>query len=323
MGKYAIRRLLLSIPVIIAASIVVFFGVTVVGDPLGELRITPGVDQATIEAIIQRRHLDRPLWVQYGYWVQAVFTDGFGTTVGGNPIWPDLRRSMWFTLQLIIAAEIIALVLGVLVGSVAARKQYSLFDYTATTISFLGYSIPVFWFALILQVLVTNLFAATGVRLFYTAGVSSVDPGTGFAFLVDRLQHLTLPIITIAFVSVAAYSRYMRASMLEVIGANYITTARAKGVPERDVMRKHALRNALLPIVTLVALNFGTVFTGAIVAEVVFALPGMGTFFIDALTDREVYNIMSFLMVTSVVVIIANMLADLAYGLLNPRIRTS
>ncbi len=322
MVRYALRRLAISIPVIIAASFVVFFGVSLVGDPLGELRITPGVDQTTIDAIIERRHLDRPIVVQYFYWVQTIFTDGFGTTVGGSAIWPQLRRAMWFTLQLIVAAEVLALLLGIGVGVAAARRQYSAFDYTATTLSFLGYSVPVFWFALILQVLATSFFAATGIRLFYTAGVSSVDPGTGFAFFVDRLQHLTLPVLTIAFVSVAAYSRYMRASMLEVINANYVTTARAKGLPERKVMRGHALRNALIPIATLVALNFGTVFTGAIVAEVVFALPGMGTFFIRALENREVYNIMAFLMVTSVVVVIANLIADLTYGLLNPRIRT-
>jgi peptide/nickel transport system permease protein len=321
MGRYIVRRLGLSIPVLIAASIVVFFGLTLVGDPLGELLITPGVDQATVQRIIERRLLDQPIYVQYFAWVRTIFTDGFGTTVLGSPIGPTLRRSMWFTLQLIVAAEVIALVLGIVIGVAAARRQYSFFDYSATTISFLGYSVPVFWFALILQVITTNVFAATGIRLFYTAGVSSVDPGTGFAFLVDRLQHLTLPIITIALVSVAAYSRYMRASMLEVIGANYITTARAKGLSEREVVRKHALRNALIPIATLAALNFGTVFTGAIVAEVVFALPGMGTFFINSLTNREVYSIMAFLMVTSVVVIIANMLADLAYSALNPRIR--
>ena len=321
MGRFVVRRLAVSIPVLIAASIVVFFGLTVVGDPLGELRITPGVDQPTIDRIIQRRFLDQPLWVQYMEWVRTIFTDGFGTTVGGNPIGPQLRRSMWFTLQLIVAAEVLALFFGIVIGVAAARRQYSVFDYTATTISFLGYSVPVFWFALILQVLATNFFAATGIRLFYTAGVSSVDPGTGFAFLIDRLQHLTLPVLTIAFVSVAAYSRYMRSSMLEVISSNYVTTARAKGLSERQVMRKHALRNALIPIATLAALNFGTVFTGAIVAEVVFALPGMGTFFIRALTEREVYSIMAFLMVTSVVVIIANLLADLAYGVLNPRIR--
>jgi peptide/nickel transport system permease protein len=321
MGRYVLRRLALSVPVLIAASIVVFVGLTIVGDPLGELRITPGVDQATIQRIVERRFLDQPLYIQYLEWVRTIFTEGFGTTVGGNPIWPMLRRSMWFTLQLIVAAEILALVFGILIGVGAARRQYSFFDYTATTISFLGYSVPVFWFALILQVLATNLFAATGIRFFYTAGVSSIDPGTGFAFLVDRLQHLVLPILTIAFVSVAAYSRYMRASMLEVINSNYITTARAKGLSEGQVMRRHAMRNALIPIATLAALNFGTVFTGAIVAEVVFGLPGMGTFFIRSLTDREVYSIMAFLMVTSVVVIFANMLADLAYGALNPRIR--
>jgi peptide/nickel transport system permease protein len=318
---YIVRRLLYSIPVIIAASIVVFFGLSTVGDPLGELRITPNVSQVTIDNIIERKHLDRPLIVQYGYWVQSAVTDQFGTTLGGQPIWPNLRRAIGHTLQLVVIAEVISLVIGIALGVVSAKRQYSIFDYATTTISFLGYSIPIFWFALILQVLATNFFVATGVRVFYTAGLSSVDPGEGIWFLLDRLQHLALPIMALAYVSIALYSRYMRSSMLEVVHADYVRTARAKGVREATVTRKHALRNALIPIVTLAALNFGTVVSGVIVTETVFALDGMGLFFIRALGAREVYSLMAWLMVTSVFIVIGNLVADILYGYLDPRIR--
>jgi peptide/nickel transport system permease protein len=318
---YIVRRLLISIPVVVLASVVVFFGVSMVGDPLSHLRATPGISQETIQNVIERRHLDQPLHIQYAHWVQSATTEQFGTTIGGRPIWPILKRAIWFTLQLVIAAEVVALVVGVSLGVLSAKRQYSIFDYATTTWSFLGYSVPIFWFALILQVIVTRVYQATGVRVFYTAGLSSVDPGTGFAFLIDRLQHLALPVAAIAYISIAVYSRYMRSSMLEVLHSDYVRTARAKGVREAVVTRKHTLRNALIPIVTLAALNFGTVLSGAIVTEVIFAIPGMGRFFIEALTAREVYSVMAFLMVTTVVVIIGNLIADILYGYLDPRIR--
>lgn len=321
MFVYIVRRLLISIPVLFAVSVVVFFGISAIGDPLGQLRITPEVSQQTIDNIIERRHLDEPLVVQYGHWLSSAVTDRFGTTIFGKQIWPELRRSVWFTLQLVVAAEVIALVIGIGLGVLSAKRQYSIFDYSTTTISFLGYSTPIFWFALILQVLVTNFWQATGIRLFYTAGLSSVDPGTGFSFLVDRLQHLALPIIALSYLSIALYSRYMRSSMLEVVNSDYVRTARAKGVRESVVTRKHSLRNALIPIVTLAALNFSSVFSGAIVTETVFAIPGMGVFFLNSLYTREVYSVMAFLMVTSIFVIIGNLIADILYSYLDPRIR--
>lgn len=321
MSVFIIRRLLLSIPVLVAASLAVFFSLSIIGDPLGELRLLPNVSQDTIDLLIRRKHLDQPLYIQYGYWVQSMFTDQFGSTVGGQAIWPNLRRAIGHTLQLVIIAEVISIVVGIALGVLSAKRQYSFFDYVTTTTSFLGYSIPIFWFALILQVLATNFFLATDIRLFYTAGLSSVDPGTGVAFLIDRLQHLALPVIALSFISVALYSRYMRSSMLEVINADYVRTARAKGLRESTVTRKHALRNAMIPIVTLAALNFGSVLGGAIVTETVFALDGMGLFFIRALGAREVYSIMAFLMVTSIVVVVGNLLADILYGYLDPRIR--
>jgi len=319
---FILRRLLFSIPVIVLASVVIFFGVSSVGDPLGELRTRPNVSQVTLDNIVERKALDQPLPAQYLLWVQEATTNRFGTTLlGDRPIWPDLRRALWFTLQLVIAAEVLALIIGIGLGVLSAKRQYSVFDYATTTISFLGYSIPIFWFALILQVIFTNIYRATGTRIFYTAGLSSTNPGTGLEFFIDRLQHLALPIIALAYISLALYSRYMRSSMLEVINADYVRTARAKGLRETLVTRKHAMRNALIPIVTLAALNFGALIGGAIVTEAVFSIPGMGSYFIRALTARDVYPIMAFLMITTIFIIIANLVADILYGYLDPRIR--
>jgi peptide/nickel transport system permease protein len=208
--------------------------------------------------------------------------------------------------------------LGILIGVISAKRQYSGFDYAATTFSFLGYSIPIFWFALILQIVFVNIYEATGTRIFFTSGLSSPNAPN---FLIDRLQHLALPIIALAYLDMALYSRYMRSSMLEVINSDYVRTARAKGLRERVVTRRHALRNAMIPIVTLAALNFSALFGGVIVTETIFALDGMGLFFIRALSARDAYSVMAFLMVTSVIVVIGNMIADILYGVLDPRIR--
>lgn len=314
-------RALQGVPVLIFASIVVFFGVSSVGDPLGELKRSPNVSQQTVQNITEAKHLDEPLMVQYGYWVVDATTDAFGTTTYGREIWPEMSRSAVNTLQLVLAAEALALLIAIPIGVISARKQYSFLDYGLTGISFVGYSVPIFWFALVLQVIFTWVYNATGVRIFYTSGLSSEEVGGGFAFLLDRLQHLALPILALAYINIAAYSRYMRSSMLEVMNADYLRTARAKGVSERLVIRRHGLRNALIPIVTVAALNLGLTFGGAIVAESVFSLDGMGLFFIDALTERDVYSVMAFLMVTAVFIVIGNLIADLAYGFLDPRSR--
>jgi peptide/nickel transport system permease protein len=316
------RRLLASVFVLLLVTVVMFLGVTSVGDPLTVLRQQPGVSQQTIDSIVARKHLHESVSVQYGYWLRDAVAHRFGTTLfSEQPIWPELRRSLWFTLQLVFTAEAVALVVGVGLGVLSAKRQYSVLDYSTTAVGFLGYSIPIFWFALVLQMIFTNLFRATGVRIFYTAGLSSPQVGPGFAFLVDRIQHLALPVIVLAYAHVARYSRYMRASMLEVAGADYVRTARAKGLEESLITRKHEVRTALIPIVTLAAINFGTVFSGSIVTETVFSIPGMGSFFIDALQQRDVYRIMAFLVVSALFIIGGNLVADIVYGYLDPRIR--
>lgn len=322
MLTYALRRVLISIPIIIASTFLVFMLVSLTGDPLADLRAAPNISQEQIDRVRAARGLDQPVPVQYWTYLSSLPTEGFGTYLrNNNPIWPDLQRVLGNTMQLVIIAEVLSLVLAIGLGVFAAKKQYSFFDYSTTTISFIGFSMPVFWFALILQVIFINIFLATDVRIFYTASLSSPNPGTGIAFWIDRLRHLALPITVLMVVSVATYSRYMRASMLEVITSDYVRTARAKGVGEVTVTFKHAMRNALIPVTTIAALSFGVVLGGAIVTEAVFSLDGMGLFFLRYLNIRDPYPIMAWLIITATAVVVANLVADLLYGILDPRIR--
>jgi ABC-type dipeptide/oligopeptide/nickel transport system permease component len=322
MLNYAIRRLLYSILVLIAASFLVFVFVAISGDPLASLRTDPDADPAILARITEQNHLDESIPVRYGYWVRDAVTNNFGTTLlGDRPILPDLFRVMKNTLQLVFIAEVLALLIAVLIGVYSALRQYSVFDYTATTFSFLGIAMPVFWLALMLQVAVVQVYEWTGHRIFPITSLNSVDPGTGFSFVVDRAHHLVLPVIVLMVASIATYSRYMRASMLEVVNSDYVRTARAKGLDERRVTMRHAFRNALIPLVTLVALNFGALLGGVIVTETVFSLDGMGLYFVNALLTNDPYPVMAWLMVTATMIIIFNLIADLAYGYLDPRVR--
>jgi peptide/nickel transport system permease protein len=218
-------------------------------------------------------------------------------------------------------AEVVAVLIAVGIGIYSAIRQYSAFDYATTGLSFLGLAFPVFWLALMLQIAATTVYVKWDVRIFYTAQLSSVDPGSGFHFVLDRIQHLFLPWLTLMVVNIAAYGRFLRSSMLEVINSDYIRTARAKGTVERRVVLKHAFRNALIPLTTLVALNFGALIGGAVVTETIFALDGMGLYFVTALGAGDPYPIMAWLMVTATMIILANLVADVALGYLDPRIR--
>jgi len=322
MLTFVIRRLLYSVVVLLAASFIIFTFVSVSGDPVAFLRMQPTASEVTIQRIEERKHLNEPIPVQYVYWLKDMLTNQFGTTtIGDRPILPDITRVMGHTLQLVIAAELLAILFAVGIGVYSALRQYSVFDYSATTFSFVGLATPVFWLALMLQVLFVYIYQWTGVRIFYVANLSGVDPGSGLHFVLDRAQHLALPVLVLMVASIASYSRYMRASMLEVVNSDYVRTARAKGLPERSVTMRHAFRNALIPLVTIVALNFGGLLGGAVVTETVFGLDGMGLYFINALNNGDPYPVMAWLMVTATLVIIFNLVADIAYGYLDPRVR--
>jgi peptide/nickel transport system permease protein len=319
---YIIRRLLYSIVVLFAASFLVFTMVSLAGDPFAELKANPLISHETLERQAKEKHLNDPIPVRYAYWLKEATTDKFGTPLlQKQPIWDDLKRVIPHTLSLVVAAELISLLFGVSIGIYSAIRQYSVFDYAATTFSFLGFAMPVFWLALMLQVLFTNLFLSTHVRIFYTSGLNSPDPGAGLHWLLDRAQHLAIPVMVLSVLNMAVYSRFMRASLLEVVNTDYVRTARAKGLTEQRVTLRHAVRNALIPIVTLSALNFGGLIGGAVITEQIFQLDGMGNYFIQNLFSQDAYPVMAWLMITATAIIIFNLIADILYGVLDPRVR--
>ena len=319
MVTYIVRRILYSIPVLIVSTFLSFTFVSLAGNPTVALRANPRFSVNTIHNIELKYHLNRSIPVRYGYWVQDVFTHKLGRSLSTyQPLWPDITRTLGHTAQLIILSEVLAIILGVAVGIYSAVRQYSVFDYTFTSASFLGFAMPTFWLALLLQILFVDIYLKWNVRIFYTSGLNNPHHGT---WSLDRLQHLGLPVITLCVISFALYSRYMRASMLDVINSDYVRTARAKGVSEGRVVMRHVVRNALIPIVTVASLNVGGLLGGAIITETVFTLDGIGYYFIQKLQSTDLYAVMAYLLVTSIIIIFFNLIADVLYGYLDPRIR--
>jgi peptide/nickel transport system permease protein len=316
---YIARRILYSIPVLIVSTFLSFTFVSLAGNPTALLRSNPRFSPVTLHHIEIQQHLNRSIPVRYWFWVKDIFTHKLGNSLATfQPIWPDITRTMGHTAQVIIISEILALILGVAVGIFSAIKQYSFFDYVFTSVSFLGFAMPTFWLALLLQILFVDIYLKWNVRVFYTSGLNSPGQGT---WSLDRLQHIALPIMTLSIISFALYSRYMRASMLDVINTDYVRTARAKGLSEWHVIMRHVFRNALIPIVTVAALNFGALLGGAIVTETVFTLDGIGYYFVQKLNNLDLYAVMAYLLITSVAIIVFNLIADILYGYLDPRIR--
>ena len=319
MLTYITRRVLYSIPVLFVSTFLSFVFVSLAGNPTAALRANPRFSQNTLHNIYIQNHLDKSIPVRYVYWLQDVFTHKLGKSLLTlQPIWPDITRTLGHTAQVIIIAETLAIILGVVVGIFSAIRQYSVFDYVFTTFSFLGFAMPTFWLALLLQILFVDIYLKWNVRIFYTSGLNSPGQGT---WSLDRLQHIALPVITLCIISFALYSRYMRASMLDVINSDYVRTARAKGLSEWRVVMRHVVRNALIPIVTVAALNLGGLFGGVIVTETVFTLDGIGYYFVQKLQNDDLYAVMAYLVVTSVIIIVFNLIADILYGYLDPRIR--
>jgi peptide/nickel transport system permease protein len=320
-ATYVVRRILYTIPVLIISTFLSFTFISLAGDPRANLLANPNYSVTTYKNLEHKYHLDRSIPVRYGYWVKDVFENRLGRSlVTSQPLWPDIKRTFSHTLQVILLAEILALILGVAVGIFSALRQYSPFDYFFTTFSFLGIAMPTFWLALLLQILFVDIYLKFNLRIFYTNGLNSSGHG---AWSLDRIQHIGLPVITLAIISFAVYARYMRASMLDVINSDYIRTARAKGVPEVKLVGRHIVRNALIPLTTIATLTLAAQLGGAIVTETVFSLDGIGFYYVQKLGQLDLYAVMAYLLVTSVVIVLANLLADILYGYLDPRIRLS
>lgn len=330
---YVLRRLVTTIPVLIAATFFTFILVDMAGDPLLELRFaTPPVPDATIKAREEFLYLDRPTLERYWLWLTGIgdtrgdigiLQGKWGpSTQSAMDIGQEISERFMITLRLVGAATVFSLSLAVITGVISAVKQYSVVDNVLTFFGFLALAMPVFWLAALIkeagiwanQNLGTN-FATIGATspLYYRM--------EGWDKFMDVVLHLVLPTLTLMLTGYAAISRYQRASMLEVLNSDYIRLARAKGLPNRVVMRRHALRTALIPVVTLAALTVSGALTGAVITETVFRWRGLGTFLTQAIAEYDAFAVMAFLVLAGVLVVLANLVADLLYGVLDPRIR--
>ncbi|MFD2466069.1 MULTISPECIES: ABC transporter permease [Amycolatopsis] len=324
MLAFALRRLFVSVPILIVSTFVVFVMVSLSANPLTPLIArNPPPPPRTIELERIRLHLDQPILERYWHWITGVLQGDFGPSVQSTMnIGSEVFGRFGVTLRLIVLAMVVALILAVLIGVISASRQYSKFDYTATFFGFLFLSMPSFWFALVLKQIGISINTTVGDQVFYTIGSSSVVAAGGFwAQFGDVLGHLILPTISLALTSYAAWSRYQRASMLEVLNSDYVRLARAKGLPRWTVTRKHALRNALIPLTTVTALDIGSILGGAVVTETVFQWQGAGAFLLEAIKRSDVYAVEAWLLIAATFIILLNLIADLLYGLLDPRIR--
>ncbi len=325
MFLYALRRLLLAIPLLIGITFVSFLVIHLApGEPsdiqTGDLTIQS--DKQMRERLREEYGLDKPLLVQYWNWFNRIVRLDFGKSFSpdARPVLQKIGERLPITLLLNIVEMLIIVALAVPIGVLSATRQYSMFDKVTTVFVFVGFATPDFWLALLLMILF-------GVQLGWLpiSGLRSMN----WEYLSfwrqqwDFLGHLILPIAVATFGGLAGFSRYMRQAMLEVIRQDYVQSARAKGLAERIVIGKHALRNALLPIVTILGLSLPGLIGGSVIVETIFAIPGMGQLMVQAVFERDYPVIMGNLVIVATLTLAANLVADITYSLVDPRIRVS
>ena len=303
------------IPLVFGISVILFAVIQAApGGPEGAL-LESGrfVDPQVIEAYRERLGLDQPVTIQYVRWLGAAVSGDLGISFSSTrPVAEMILERLPATLELMASAFLLAAVVALGLGVFSAVRQYSVFDYFGTGLSFVGIAMPVFWFALILQLVFSVKLGWLPVAGTETVGATSLG---------DHLMHLVLPAVVLSFRYIAGWSRYLRSSLLGVLRADYVRTARAKGLPETAVVGIHAMRNALIPLVSIMALNLAALFSGAVITETVFAWPGIGRMFVQAMFARDYPLLMGILMMGSVMVVVFNLVADILYGILDPRIR--
>jgi peptide/nickel transport system permease protein len=323
MFAYTLRRLLLAVPLLLGITFISFMVIHLApGDPVevqsGDM--TERNIREAYKALREMYGLDKPLHVQYWNWLSRIVRLDFGRSFApdGRLVLTKIGERLPITLLLNVIEMLIILALAVPIGVMSATRQYSTFDKVTTIFVFLGFATPDFWLALLLMILF-------GVQLGWLpiSGLRSLNWEylTFWRQQLDFLSHLALPILVATFGGLAGFSRYMRQSMLEVVRQDYIQTARAKGLAERVVVGKHALRNAMLPIVTILGLSLPGLIGGSVIVEWIFAIPGMGQLMVQAAFERDYPVLMGNLVIVSTLTLFANLAADLAYSLVDPRIR--
>lgn len=320
MGRYIIRRLLQALLLLALLSVGMFALIHLLPGGPEQVIFNPRLSAAGRAAIRARFGLDQPLPVQYLRWLGNALIGNFGFSfVTNQPVSDILAQRFPATLELFSVALVLALILAITIGVISAVRQGTITDYTLTTLSYFGIAMPVFLLGLFAQ----DIFGVW-LHILPTSGTAtlgySFDPFNAF---LDHLEHLLLPMLVLAVTFVAGWSRYMRASMIDVVKQDYMRTARAKGVAPVPLLIRHALRNAVIPLITVVALDFGAVAGGAAITEGVFAWPGMGLLFLDSLTNRDFPILLAMLLIGATFVIAFNLIADILYAVMDPRIRYS
>ena len=315
MGRYVLSRAIQAVILLIGVSVIGFGLMHLApGGPLAVYTLNPTVTSEDISRITHIYGLDQPVYVQYVKWATGMLTGNWGFSFfGGRPVLNIVFERVPATLELMGSSITLAIIVGVSIGILGAVRRYSIFDYLATSGAMVALSLPTFWLGLIAIFIFSQQ-----LRWLPAGGMQTLGGSGGVA---DNLKHLILPMLVLALVLVAQWSRYTRSAMLEVLQQDYMRTARAQGLAQRAALLGHGFRNALLPLVTLAGLQLPVLFGGALVTETVFSWPGMGLLFVNSLSMRDYPVLMAILMMTAVLVIIGNFLADLAAAVVDPRIK--
>ncbi|MBW7883559.1 MAG: ABC transporter permease [Caldilineaceae bacterium] len=338
MTTYIFRRILQAIPLLVVISIVVFSLISLApGGPMSAFEENPNLTPEDLARLEEQLGLNQPIHVRYFQWASHIIQGDWGHSNASRlPVLVEIGERLPNTLQLMVTAFLVTLIVAIPIGILSAVRQYSVFDHVATFFAFVGQAIPIFWFGLIL-IIVFNVWLkypvspTKGFALEHFVRCTDcvpLMPGGGMApYGVDnpsfwqRLQHMVLPVIMLALFGAGTYTRYMRGQMLEVMHLDYIRTARAKGLNERRVIARHAVKNALTPVITVIALELPTLFGGALFTETIFSWPGMGRLFYRSAQRVDYPMLMGIIMINAVLIITFNLLADIAYAYLDPRVR--
>ncbi len=314
--QYVIRKLLIMIPSLLGISIVLFSLLALApGDPFDELATNPAVPPEVRAALRAKFGLDDPVWMRYWHWLTALMQGDWGFSfVSRMDVSTLIMQRLPVTLVVIGASQILAIAVAIPVGVLAATRPYSLFDQIANTFAFIGFSLPTFFTGLVL-ILVFSI-QLDWLPFVYRADISA----TGWEFYWEHIKQSIMPVTVLGLFQGAALVRFVRSSVLDVIRLDYVTTARSKGIGERKVITRHVVRNALIPVVTLVALQMPIVFSGAVVTEQIFRVPGIGSLLITSMLSNDTPVVMGVTFVSACLVVIFNLIADILYGWLDPRI---
>ena len=319
MGQYVFRRLLQALPLLFLISLMSFMLIRMSGDPMSMYAQASSLTEADRERIIKEHGWDQPKIVQYVYWLRDIARGDLGSSLYTyQPVTQMIWEKLPNTMILMGTVFIVTIAVSIPLAIISALRQYSALDYLVTGASFLAFALPTFWLGLVCIMIFAVKFKEWGLPYMPAGGMYDLVEGPS---LLGLLKHLVMPAFVLSIVSMAAYIRYLRASMIEVLHDDFIRTARAKGLPEGTVTWRHAFRNALIPLVTLITMNIPLIFSGALITEQVFAWPGMGRLFVDHANRGDYPVLMGLILTVSVLVIVFNLIADIAYAIIDPRIR--